>query len=57
MEGNQDNGQGRHALPDSTTGLGFAFPGRTITAESWCNDKPLLLIMRAVEQGTVKIKG
>ena len=52
-----DNGQGGHALPDSTTGNGFAFPGSTITAESWCNDKPLLLIMRAVEQGNVKIKG
>lgn len=51
-----DNGRGPHALPDSTTGLGFAFPGSTISAESWCNDKPVALIMREVEQGDVKIR-
>lgn len=51
-----DNGHGRHAAPDSSTGLGFAFAGGTITAESWCNDQPLSLVIREVERGDVKIK-
>ncbi|MGH7526794.1 MAG: hypothetical protein ACREMX_08820 [Gemmatimonadales bacterium] len=52
-----DNGHGRHAPPDSTTGVGFAFPGSTITAESWCQDQPAVLILREVEEGNLKIKG
>lgn len=51
-----DNGHGRHAAPDSTTGLGFGFAGGTITAESWCNDQAALLVIREVERGDVKIK-
>ena len=51
-----DNGQGHSAVPDSTTGLGFAFAGGTITAESWCNDQPALLVMREVEGGNIKIR-
>lgn len=51
-----DNGHGRHAAPDSTTGLGFAFAGSTITAESWCNDQPAVLVMREVERGNIKVR-
>lgn len=51
-----DNGRGPHAAPDSTTGVGFAFPGSTITAESWCADQPAVLIMREVERGGFRIK-
>lgn len=49
-------GHGRHAVPDSTTGLGFGFAGTTITAESWCNDQPVALVIRQVEHGNVKIR-
>lgn len=52
-----DNGRGRHAAPDSTTGVGFAFPGSTISAESWCRDQPALLILREVEKGDIKVRG
>ena len=48
---------GFHGPADSTTGLGFAFPGSTITAESWCNDQPAVLIMRQTEKGNLLIKG
>ena len=44
-----DNGQGANATPDLTTGIGFAFPGSTITAESWCQDQPAALILREVD--------
>ena len=45
------------STPDSTTGLGFAFPGGTITAESWCRDQPAVLTMRQVERSGFLIKG
>lgn len=48
---------GLRDTPDSTTGLGFAFPGSTITAESWCRDQPPVLVMRAVERAQFVIKG
>ena len=54
-----DNGNGANAGPDSTTGLGFAFPGSTITAESWCRDQPAVLILREIDAGSdlkVKVK-
>lgn len=51
-----DNGKGKHAPPDSTTGIGFAFPGSTISAESWCQDQPALLILREVARGDLKVK-
>jgi hypothetical protein len=52
-----DNGQGDQAALDITTGLGFAFPGSTITAESWCRDQPELLVLRDVDPGSnLKIK-
>jgi hypothetical protein len=54
-----DNGNGVNAAPDSTTGLGFAFPGSTITAESWCRDQPAVLILREIGPGSdlkVKVK-
>lgn len=52
-----DNGQGAKAAPDLTTGLGFAFPGSTITAESWCQDQPVALVIREVDPGSdLKIK-
>jgi hypothetical protein len=51
----RDNGQGGAALPDSTTGLGFAFPGSVITAESWCRDQPASLILREVAAGTIQL--
>ncbi len=51
-----DGGLGHHAV-DSTTGLGFAFPGGTITAESWCRDQPQALVMRLVEKGGFLITG
>jgi hypothetical protein len=52
-----DNGQGDGAALDITTGLGFAFPGSTITAESWCQDQPALLVLREVDPGSnLKIK-
>ena len=52
-----DSGFGAHGTPDSTTGLGFAFPGGTITAESWCRDQPLSLVMRAAEKSNLFVKG
>ncbi len=42
---------------DSTTGLGFAFPGGTITAESWCRDQPVALVIREVEKAAFIVKG
>jgi hypothetical protein len=52
-----DNGTGGIASPDLTTGLGFAFPGSTITAESWCRDQPEVLVIREIDQGSdLKIK-
>jgi hypothetical protein len=52
-----DNGQGDHATLDITSGIGFAFPGSTITAESWCQDQPALLVLREVDPGSnLKIK-
>jgi hypothetical protein len=54
-----DNGTGGMASPDLTTGLGFAFPGSTITAESWCRDQPEVLVIREIDQGSdlkVKVK-
>ena len=51
----RDNGQGAAAPPDSTTGLGFAFAGSTITAESWCRDQPQLLVLREVAAGNIRI--
>lgn len=52
-----DNGQGDKAALDITTGVGFAFPGGTITAESWCQDQPALLVLREVDPGSnLKIK-
>lgn len=50
-----DNGEGAGAPPDSTTGLGFGFPGSVITAESWCADQPVALILREVEAGNVQL--
>jgi hypothetical protein len=52
-----DNGSGAHGTPDSTTGVGFAFPGGTITAESWCRDQPQALVLREVEDGNLEVKG
>ena len=52
-----DDGFGSPGTPDSTTGVGFAFPGSTITAESWCRDQPPVLVMRAVERAAFVIKG
>lgn len=43
-----DNGQAATAALDLTTGIGFAFPGGTITAESWCQDQPAALVLREV---------
>jgi hypothetical protein len=51
-----DNGF-RSQKPDSTTGVGFAFPGGTITAESWCRDQPQALVLRQVEKGNLVVKG
>ena len=52
-----DNGQGANAVPDLTTGLGFEFPGSTITAESWCLDQPAVLVLREIDQGSdLKVK-
>jgi hypothetical protein len=51
----RDNGQGAGAPPDSTTGLGFAFPGVPITAESWCRDQPIALVLREVVAGNIRI--
>ena len=51
----RDNGEGAGAPPDSTTGLGFAFPGSTITAESWCRDQPAALVLREVAAGNIRI--
>jgi hypothetical protein len=52
-----DNGQGEDTALDITTGIGFAFPGGTITAESWCRDQPALLVLREVDPGSnLKIK-
>jgi hypothetical protein len=52
----RDNGEGSAAPPDSTTGLGFAFPGVTITAESWCRDQPVALVLRQVAAGNIRIE-
>jgi hypothetical protein len=52
----RDNGQGSTAPPDSTTGLGFKFPGVTITAESWCRDQPQALTLREVVAGNILIR-
>ena len=51
-----DSGLGNNSA-DSTTGLGFAFPGGTITAASWCRDQPLALVMRRVEKGGFLLAG
>jgi hypothetical protein len=54
-----DNGQGANAALDLTTGLGFALPGSTITAESWCQDRPEILVIREIDPGSnlkVKVK-
>ena len=51
-----DGGSGL-GVPDSTTGLGFAFPGSTITAASWCRDQPQVLVMREVEKGGFLVSG
>jgi hypothetical protein len=51
----RDNGDPDAGLPDSTTGLGFAFPGSVITAESWCRDQPLALVLREVAAGNIRI--
>ena len=53
----RDHGQGVGAAPDSTTGLGFAFPGSVITAESWCRDQPASLILREVAAGNIQLSG
>ncbi|MEO5799928.1 MAG: hypothetical protein ABIZ70_11040 [Gemmatimonadales bacterium] len=50
-----DNGEGANAPPDMTTGLGFGFAGSTVTAASWCANKPLTLIARAVEGGNLQV--
>ena len=47
----------RAGAVDSTTGLGFAFPGSTITAASWCRDQPRVLVMRQVEKGDFRVAG
>jgi hypothetical protein len=47
-----DNGHGDQAAPDLTTGLGFAFVGSTITAESWCQDQPAALVLREIDSGS-----
>jgi hypothetical protein len=52
-----DNGEGAGAPPDQTTGLGFAFPGVPITAESWCRDQPVALVIRELAGGNVQIRG
>jgi hypothetical protein len=52
----QDNGEGAGDAPDLTTGVGFAFPGSTITAESWCRDQPALLLLRDVESGNIQVR-
>lgn len=44
------------AAPDSTTGLGFGFPGGTITAESWCRDQPVALVIRAVDNAELMVQ-
>ena len=53
----QDNGEGVGDPPDLTTGVGFAFPGSTITAESWCRDQLALLLLREVESGNIQVRG
>ena len=52
----QDNGEGAGDAPDRTTGVGFAFAGSTITAESWCRDQPALLLLRDVESGNIQVR-
>ncbi|HWN19926.1 MAG TPA: hypothetical protein VNO19_13510 [Gemmatimonadales bacterium] len=52
----EDNGEGASDAPDRTTGVGFAFSGSTITAESWCRDQPALLILRDVESGNIEVR-
>jgi hypothetical protein len=52
-----DNGQAANVAPDLTTGLGFEFPGSTITAESWCRGQPAVLVLRELDPGSdLKIK-
>jgi hypothetical protein len=52
-----DNGEGAGAPPDVTTGLGFGFPGSTITAESWCLDQPAILTAREIASGNIQVVG
>jgi hypothetical protein len=53
----RSRGEGAGSPPDSTTGLGFKFPTTTITAASWCQDQPQLLVLRQVESGDIQIRG
>ena len=52
----KDLGEGLTSA-DSTTGLGFKFATTTITAASWCQDQPVLLVMRAVDDGGIQLGG
>ena len=52
----KDLGEGVEAS-DSTTGLGFKFATTTITAESWCRDQPVALVMRGIERGNIQLAG
>ena len=51
----KDMGRGDLAPNDSTTGLGFGFPGSVITGASWCRDQPVALIMRMSESGNLTL--
>jgi hypothetical protein len=51
-----DNGEEATSPPDVTTGVGFGFPGSTITAESWCRDQPVALVAREVENGNIQVR-
>jgi hypothetical protein len=51
-----DNGEGAGAAPDSTTGLGFGFPGSVITAASWCANQNVALVLREVEGGNIQLQ-
>lgn len=50
-----DNGEGADSPPDETTGVGFGFPGSTVTAASWCRDQKLTLVARPVEHGNIQV--
>ncbi len=52
----KDLGEGA-AASDSTTGLGFKLATTTITAESWCRDQPVALVIRAIEHGNIQLAG